>query len=438
MFGAFRVNASNKDNEFVDLSTVSGVDARGYTLVACDSCRSRKLKCNGDRVCCERCEATSGACTYTTNSSNGSAQKRSRRSPNYLLGDAARQNLAHSRPNVDAGNSETSSATFQSQDGHRTQEHSTSSTVSSSMLTPTITPGVQSIWSSISNNFDDFLLEPPEDSETSPGALFDRFDRAMLAAELNAGENTCTQNTAQLPSQFAQKRHVSSATTRFPVPLAQRGDDSIQLDKMETDYAQAPNPMAGLLLADSDKQFPSATGQYVQCRCLNVMAHLLEQYGVQVPEVETGLDTRLMSLRSAVDKCDQVLACKQCTASSDNSMLLALVAQQLGTISHNIGQSAVDHDQGTEECDTASGMAGFPYQDMLQPWTISFGRYIVQMHEMRLSLIHHIIVLHLTDVHSLMNRVLDRMKDKRVASGLVTDAEKKTARAIRILLAFRK
>lgn len=43
MFGTFRYNETTKDHEHIKLSNADGVDARGYTLVACDFCRARKV-----------------------------------------------------------------------------------------------------------------------------------------------------------------------------------------------------------------------------------------------------------------------------------------------------------------------------------------------------------------------------------------------------------
>lgn len=43
MFGAFRLNETTRDLEHVNLVPGSGLDARGYTLMACDPCRARKV-----------------------------------------------------------------------------------------------------------------------------------------------------------------------------------------------------------------------------------------------------------------------------------------------------------------------------------------------------------------------------------------------------------
>lgn len=43
MFGAFRFNETTRNLEHVGLSSEAGLDARGYTSMACVPCRVRKV-----------------------------------------------------------------------------------------------------------------------------------------------------------------------------------------------------------------------------------------------------------------------------------------------------------------------------------------------------------------------------------------------------------
>lgn len=43
MFGTFRYNRNTNDHEHVEISRADGVEARGFTRVACNSCRDRKV-----------------------------------------------------------------------------------------------------------------------------------------------------------------------------------------------------------------------------------------------------------------------------------------------------------------------------------------------------------------------------------------------------------
>jgi hypothetical protein len=53
-------NATNK----VGSSTTSHAKRGKITIVACDSCRRRKLKCDGKRPTCSRCQAQHYCCEY--------------------------------------------------------------------------------------------------------------------------------------------------------------------------------------------------------------------------------------------------------------------------------------------------------------------------------------------------------------------------------------
>lgn len=43
MFGTFRYSKTTKNLEYIQLSNDDNIDARGYTLVACDPCRASKV-----------------------------------------------------------------------------------------------------------------------------------------------------------------------------------------------------------------------------------------------------------------------------------------------------------------------------------------------------------------------------------------------------------
>jgi hypothetical protein len=43
MFGTFRYNRNTNDHEHIEISRADGLEARGFTRVACKSCRDRKV-----------------------------------------------------------------------------------------------------------------------------------------------------------------------------------------------------------------------------------------------------------------------------------------------------------------------------------------------------------------------------------------------------------
>ncbi|KAJ5326207.1 uncharacterized protein N7506_009309 [Penicillium brevicompactum] len=70
MFGTFRYNRNTNDHEHVEISRADGVEARGFTRVACNSCRDRKLKCSGEKAGCKKCRSMSQSCVYKSTPSS--------------------------------------------------------------------------------------------------------------------------------------------------------------------------------------------------------------------------------------------------------------------------------------------------------------------------------------------------------------------------------
>ncbi|OQD80311.1 hypothetical protein PENANT_c037G07215 [Penicillium antarcticum] len=101
MFGTIRYDKDTDSREHVELQRADGIEARGYTPIACDRCRSRKLKCSGDKDGCGRCQTASVACTYRDVLSNKDSRKMSKRvctSNNQLPIPSPRRASSRSQP----------------------------------------------------------------------------------------------------------------------------------------------------------------------------------------------------------------------------------------------------------------------------------------------------------------------------------------------------
>ncbi|CAI7639581.1 unnamed protein product [Penicillium bialowiezense] len=70
MFGTFRYNRNTNDHEHIEISRADGVEARGFTRIACNSCRERKLKCSGEKAGCKKCRSMSQKCIYKSTPSS--------------------------------------------------------------------------------------------------------------------------------------------------------------------------------------------------------------------------------------------------------------------------------------------------------------------------------------------------------------------------------
>lgn len=186
----------------------------------------------------------------------------------------------------------------------------------------------------------------------------------------------------------------------------------------------------------SERSASSASAGKECCKCLSTMAQLLEDVGVQGPGASTeatGVDTLLMCLGRGTKTCSEVLACAHCNACADNAMLVATIAQQLGATAKNVASRLLVHQEGRDrdvnggppwksKTDQKRGVA-----EMLEG-AIWFGRYRIELPEMRFRLVYNIVLLHLADLQTLLSHIKDRIGPKRGAWRLLTDAEDKAVK----------
>lgn len=77
MFGTLHYNASRNEAQYVERS--NGVVEHGGNAAAhfaCDNCRAKKLKCDGQKQGCFRCKASSAPCHYTRYSTKRECQRK--------------------------------------------------------------------------------------------------------------------------------------------------------------------------------------------------------------------------------------------------------------------------------------------------------------------------------------------------------------------------
>ncbi|KAL9583285.1 MAG: hypothetical protein Q9203_005144 [Teloschistes exilis] len=81
MFGTLRYNSTNDSTEFMDRGYGFLLDdqhAQPGQHAACDQCRSKKLRCSGQKRGCDRCKAASTTCIYSITRDDGRAKRRRR------------------------------------------------------------------------------------------------------------------------------------------------------------------------------------------------------------------------------------------------------------------------------------------------------------------------------------------------------------------------
>jgi hypothetical protein len=195
------------------------------------------------------------------------------------------------------------------------------------------------------------------------------------------------------------------------------------------------------------------------CLCISMMLKTLENMGnrgsgTDARDSGVGLDVILMSLASAMDTIEKILACRQCNACIDNSMLLAAIAQQLGMMAENVvtywssqeqpygsyasqkrrrrhGSSSQSRQlsdlivMDTDGPTIHSSSNDDPICDIpeLSGAGIVLGRYEIQAPEIRSQLVHHALLLHTDKLCTVLGHIKNRLSSNWGARKLVMNIE---------------
>ncbi len=204
---------------------------------------------------------------------------------------------------------------------------------------------------------------------------------------------------------------------------------------------------------------PTSSDTESTCQCVTMMLKMLENMGVQglgmdAQNTGAGLDVILSSLARGMNMIEQVLACGQCNACTENGILLATIAQQLGTTAASVTTClpSQEHPYESHECTHWRQNRRFSTQgprssdvrtidssgsvldssnnddparstsDLLEG-AIFFGRYKVDSPEIRLQLVYHAFLLHISQLQEILVRIKDRVGSNRGARKLLVNTE---------------
>ena len=198
-------------------------------------------------------------------------------------------------------------------------------------------------------------------------------------------------------------------------------------------------------------ELPQSSDSGRGCQCVTVMLKILENMGVQglgtdTQDTDAGLDLILSSLARGMNLTEQVLACAQCNACTENGMLLATIAQQLGTMaatattclpSQELSYESNKCTQWRRDCrfsrqgprsETAGSVLDLSNSDDparstsdLLEGTVCLGRYKVHSPEIRSQLIYHALLLHISQLWEILVRIKDRVRSNRGAWKLLVN-----------------
>ncbi|KAJ5462569.1 hypothetical protein N7475_007513 [Penicillium sp. IBT 31633x] len=166
------------------------------------------------------------------------------------------------------------------------------------------------------------------------------------------------------------------------------------------------SPVSSVPLFGASKYSPG-------CQCLSTMARFLETMGLYEP-AGAGIDTLLSCLGRGIVTCEDVLACPNCNACADNSMLLSTLILQLGIASKNMADLLVARVCNKSDPGTVTGET-----------MIWFGGYRIEMPNLRLRLVYNVILLHFTHLRGLFARIKDGVRPDSVAWRRIISTEDK-------------
>lgn len=466
MFSSFRFGeASKRDSKHIQPSSSNRVNTRGYTLVACDLCRARKvsstteardicsctsvfytrltsgvdqLKCSGEAGRCERCQVSGSACTYSQSAGFGAGRRKNQQSSMAQRISDKICNRCTSKPAAVS----TSPGPQPAAAGSRSADQSAAN---------------QDKDTSTAENMPSLLSHPTSTSNSSTGSMVDPSswpdldvdfgfaDASMLMADDQYGREPCYQ-AIEMGDGILSGIPDSPITPHLALPLFPEQttvrdnhmSPGVWINGIEPPSGVPPPSESGASQRQSTSMTLVSDSRSVTeagaCSCLNDMVQQLEEVGVQqaCPEVSR-IDTLLMCLQWGLQLCNKVLSCLKCRICADNPMLVAIVAQQLSALCCDI-PSLMAQGGGNTVGDGPGGVSGghssakLPSKTSILEGGIWFGRYSVEAPEMRDLLVQRLILLHLRDLQPLMGRIKDKVGHKHRAWKMVVEADESTTK----------
>ncbi|KAM5434829.1 hypothetical protein McanMca71_002382 [Microsporum canis] len=428
MFGTIRYDKDTNSREHVELQRASGFEARGYTPVACDRCRSRKvsgstsplltlqsrsiighkqfynssprknteeylltclqLKCSGDKDGCEKCQAASVTCTYRDVSSTKDSRKMSKRvrAPNNQLptpspcqGSCSNQQ----QPLSTEMDQEPAQSTSESEPLNWPYSSSEEFTELPNTWMSSILP-----------------IQP-----TSP-AMMD--DHATLRLDTSSGmhglpESNHSSTDAENIFDAVLDTQTAYRYTNIPSQPARLNENT---QERRAGWSSLPGG-----------NLPSALGANrsasSKCDCLRDVARFLEVIGVE--STETRADMLLKCVDRGMQVCREALRCSDCSVRGDNGMFLAVVLQQLVTLTRTASDKLLAWNQEQRNCQGSSGGTHIPI--------VCIDQYRIEIPDFKVSLILHVALLHFFGLQGLANGIKHNLRPNSFAERLVTDCE---------------
>ncbi|KAK2022696.1 hypothetical protein LX32DRAFT_185303 [Colletotrichum zoysiae] len=371
MFGLFRSDKGLDEVDVVRLSDqpfANDCENTFYQRSACDLCRTRQHKCQGPHETCNRCMATSSACTYTLSSGKGPGKKRLRKI-----------SLAHPglRATQSSYQSLQSSASTSSQRSPVCQQN----TISNSQDLNNVNSAASSSGPDILNMFGDTTWDFATDDPFALGGLAPFQD---------------TGNAADSSTQNSQR----SSTGPLPLHLCP---------------SPRPRPTlqhTGLSLATGSSGSSGSSAGAPPCPCLYTMLELLEMIGARVGVLKEDKTEDLFTcLDRASNQCCELVQCRLCRVLANNPVMVATLGRQLVAVTEEIVSRLQTARQGYNGAMVAGAPTPTPLPSASSAASpaasgcksFQYGRYRVGKRQVEARLLQTLVRCHVDEVRELLS-----------------------------------
>ncbi|OTB04034.1 hypothetical protein M426DRAFT_165984 [Hypoxylon sp. CI-4A] len=336
MFGSWRVNSSGNDPTFLRESP--------SVHKACNNCRAKKVKCTGQPLGCERCEALDIQCTYITDKGRKrriSVEDKSKKNDKLSRRTSKPPKSAEQRPSTrqsSAGPADT--MTFDAMSVSETDFFNGADSLSA-MLDGTDDEGL------FTTNNEPWSLYSLLNSEGTPitglstlateGSIFPMTTSSDYSADMvfwsdTFGSNTDSgsENSATPSGNSATNSTISSAS-------------SAQLTQTQTQIMT--------LAHDIEQTHMSDQGS---CKCLQHIVFIINELETRLSNDDymheplqkaSDLDSALGLHKEAVWYGESMRQCWQCAAKTENRVLLQLLVNRLVALCAQMVSSSRDSTQ---------------------------------------------------------------------------------------------
>ncbi|KAI0407182.1 hypothetical protein F4802DRAFT_595407 [Xylaria palmicola] len=371
MFGTLRLTPNSKSVDFIEKADGRSFSEMGNTVPphsACTHCRSKKLRCGGQKPACVRCKATSVKCVYApVDGSFGrrrglSGQKRSH--DGYVVRDSAstaapattdaKQTVSCSDASITvaqgrrspSASASSSSASASSLSISKANSPSPStaptsrppSTASQDSLIPiSISSAPHADITKPSNR----ELTPDSTACLDPDLLNDALGQALSSHSMDAEFHFLDTETSI--GTVEKSTHVGGDGDIFHDPLIADFNASLaafwSIPASYTDTHGFPTPPRAdsfsslMTTVNIPAPIPITSGTHLdKCarQCLSTVTPLLEEVeNLTHSMMPDRLEAVLAWHKRACEKCLQVLRCQRCYSSSELMMLIVMLCDKL-------------------------------------------------------------------------------------------------------------